>query len=120
MQWNAGILNGPWVNLVGYSSDSTLTSFIVTLRVTPGTVYKFRTQARNIYGWGPFSNVEISATTVPSQMLPPATTYDLDGFNVKISWTEPYTHLTMPITNYNIIIKDSQGVYRPHPYCDGT
>jgi len=54
LQWDAGVTGGPWVNLVGYTSDSILTSFIVTSGVTPGTVYNFRAQARNIYGWGPF------------------------------------------------------------------
>jgi len=53
-------------------------------------------------------------------MLPPITTYDMDGFNVKISWTDPYTHPTMLVSNYQIIIKDSLGVYRGHPECDGT
>ena len=120
LQWNAGNPSGPWVNLLGYSSDSILTSFIVTQGVTPGIVYNFRAQARNIYGWGPYSLVTIAATTVPSQMVPPATTYDMDGFNVKISWSDPYTHPTMPITNYQIIIRDSAGVYRAHSDCDGT
>ena len=120
LEWNAGIANGPWISLVGYASDSILTSFIVSRGVTPGTIYNFRAQAKNIYGWGPYSLVTISATTVPSQMVPPATTYDMNGFNVKIAWTDPYTHSTMPITNYHIIIKDTNGVYRPHPDCDGT
>jgi len=53
-------------------------------------------------------------------MLPPTTTYDEGGFNVKISWTVPYTHLTKPVTKYNIIIRDSTGVYKPHPSCDAT
>lgn len=108
------------MNLVGYTSDSILTSFIVTQGVTPGIVYNFRAQARNIYGWGPYSLVTIAATTVPSQMVPPTTTYDLDGFNVKISWSDPYTHPTMLVTNYQIIIRDAAGVYRAHSDCDGT
>jgi len=44
----------------------------------------------------------------------------MDGFNVKIAWTDPYTHITKPIINYQIIIRDVNGVYRAHPDCDGT
>ncbi len=53
-------------------------------------------------------------------MLPPTTSYDQDGFNVKISWKVPYTHPTKPVTQYNIIIRDSTGTYRAHPACDAT
>lgn len=66
MQWDAGVTNGPWINLVGYSSNSMLTSFTVTQGVVAGVVYNFRVQARNVYGWGPFSQTVVSATTVPS------------------------------------------------------
>lgn len=76
LQWDAGVSGGPWINLVGYSSDSMLTSFTVNQGVTDGIVYNFRAQARNVYGWGPYSTITVSATTVPSQMLPPTTSYD--------------------------------------------
>lgn len=76
LQWDVGIADGDFVNLVGYASDSPLTSFIVTVGVTPGTLYRFRAQARNVYGWGPYAETVISATTVPAQMLPPTTSYD--------------------------------------------
>ena len=84
-------------------------------------VYTFRAQARNVYGWGPFSvEMSVSATTVPAQMVPPTTAYLDGGLNVKITWTAPYTHATMPIRAYTIIIKDSLGTYRQHSSCDGT
>ncbi len=30
LQWDAGVLNGPWINLVGYASDYMLNQFTVT------------------------------------------------------------------------------------------
>lgn len=120
LQWDAGVTSGPWINLVGYSSNSLLTTFTVTQSVTPGTVYTFRVQAKNVYGWGPFASSQISSTTVPAQMVPATTSYDSDGLNVKITWIEPYTHTSMPITAYDIIIKDNSGVYISHSSCDGA
>jgi hypothetical protein len=54
LQWDAGngLVN---VNLVGWSTPYLHSSFIVTSGVTAGALYKFKYRARNVYGWGPFS-----------------------------------------------------------------
>jgi len=58
LQWDAG--NGEVdVNLVGWSTPYLHSSLIVTSGVTAGAFYKFQYRAKNIYGWGPFSEVVI-------------------------------------------------------------
>lgn len=42
---------GLWSDLVGYSSDFTQLTYIVTDGLTKGVSYSFRIRARNIYGW---------------------------------------------------------------------
>jgi len=56
LQWDEGngLVN---VNLVGWSTPYLHPYFIVTSGVTAGGFYKFQYRARNIYGWGPFSDV---------------------------------------------------------------
>ena len=52
--------------------------------------YKFKLQARNIYGYGPFSDeITIYTTDVPHPMDTLVTTKV--GDNTKITWTEPST-----------------------------
>jgi len=55
-------------------SDSLSTSFIQQ-NVTRGTIYRFRLQAKNIYGWGSFSNITaVAAAGIPQQIAIPTTT----------------------------------------------
>lgn len=41
LQWDAGVTGGLWMNLVGYASTSSLTTFTVTEGVVSGVVYTF-------------------------------------------------------------------------------
>jgi hypothetical protein len=65
LQWDAGngVVN---VNLEGYSTAYLHSDLIVTSGVSAGTLYKFRYRARNVYGWGDFSEeVTIKAARQP-------------------------------------------------------
>ena len=55
LQWNAGSgeVN---VNLAGYSTAYLHSFLTVTSGVTAGALYNFRYRARNVYGWGEFSD----------------------------------------------------------------
>jgi len=44
------------VNLVGWSSPYLHSSLIVTSGISAGALYKFKYRARNVYGWGDFSD----------------------------------------------------------------
>jgi hypothetical protein len=93
LQYDAG--SNLWSDLVGYPSDYTILTFLLTNNVTKGTSYQFRIRARNIYGWSTlFSDptTAIKASGIPAQMLIVTTSYDTldDPTKVKLAWVEPY------------------------------
>jgi len=60
------LISSQWVSLIGASSDYLLLTYIKTGLVT-GTDYKFRIRARNMHGFGPYSDVvTIRADDVPA------------------------------------------------------
>jgi hypothetical protein len=67
--WDA---NSDTVNLLLHD-DSTVT--VTAERLDPGETYKFKVRARNIYGYGPFSDtVDIIPDDAPATMDAPTTT----------------------------------------------
>ena len=94
-------------DLVGLVVPYTLTSHTVSISGSVGTPYNFKVRAKNIYGWGPYSNiVSILASDVPSQMQVVTTT--VDGTNVEISWQEPANN-GEAISGYEIQVLQSDG-----------
>lgn len=88
LQWDAGSNKVDWHNLIGFSTNSLSTSFTVSSGIAPGSCYFFRVRAKNIYGYGDFSDAqEIKASGTPSQMTSPTVTNE--GTDVKISWVAP-------------------------------
>jgi hypothetical protein len=64
--------NGEFVSIVGYDSNSLLTTFLVTKSIVKGSYHQFRYRAKNTIGWGPYSGESsILAATVPSAPLKP-------------------------------------------------
>jgi len=60
------LISSQWVSIIGASSDYLLLTYIKTGLVT-GTDYKFRIRARNMHGFGPYSDVvTIRADDVPA------------------------------------------------------
>ncbi len=65
--------------------------------------YRFKLQAKNIYGYGAFSSETVITTTdIPSIMDPLVVSYDANQ-DVVVTWTEPNTG-GQPILSYDIRI----------------
>lgn len=60
-------LSGNYVSIVGFDTNSLLTSYTITSGVIKGREHRFRYRARNSIGWGPFSDESaILAATIPT------------------------------------------------------
>lgn len=81
--------------------------------LTQGATYKFKVNARNVYGYSAlYSNtVTILAAQVPAQPIAPVTTWHGDGFDyVVITWTAPDDGGS-PITGYTVKIKQKDETF---------
>jgi hypothetical protein len=65
-QWDQGT-GGSYENLVGYLSDFSATTFTVTSGISPGAQYGFRVRAKNMWGWGAYSEVLAVAPSAPPE-----------------------------------------------------
>ena len=82
-----------------------------------GSWYDFKIRARNVYGFGDFSPTsQIRASSFPSKPVSPVTTETIETV-VRIRFSEPDTNGD-PITGYNILIKQYDGVYSASSECD--
>jgi hypothetical protein len=71
--------------------------------LTMGTVYSFRVEAQNSYGYSTYSSeVSVLAAAVPS--TPAAPTTAISGSNVVISWSQPLENGSA-ITSYTVTIR---------------
>lgn len=65
LQWDNNSGGVTWSDLEGYMANIIKTVFTAS-QITPGQDYQFRLQARNIYGWGTYSETfEIKASGIP-------------------------------------------------------
>lgn len=63
---------------------------LVTSNVESGSLYAFRVRAKNIFGWGPYSEPAIiQAAREPDQPLAPITSIDSSTGSVVITWQAP-------------------------------
>ena len=82
----------------------------MTTSVTAGKAYKFRYRAKNVFGWGPYSDIlNLYAASVPNQ-ISTATTVNIDT-NVKISWSAPAYNGGSPVTAYRILVQQEDGAF---------
>ena len=89
------------------ASGITASSYLVT-GLSVGSLYSFKIQARNIFGFSSFSDiVQILAAQIPDKPLAPTTTFDRT--TVKITWAAPFEQGS-PITGYQVFIKTSDSV----------
>jgi len=59
-------LAGAFKSLIGFDTNSMLTTFTVSAGVVRGRQHRFRYRAKNHIGWGPFSeDTAVLAATVP-------------------------------------------------------
>ena len=57
LEWDVGSEGQTWVRELGYLSNSLATTYTVTDNVLIGQEYQFRLRAKNIWGWGIYSDV---------------------------------------------------------------
>ena len=66
LEYDAGTGEDTWETLIGYLSHNTGLSMVVTDKIDRGVMYKFRLRAKNIWGWGVYSQeTSILAARVP-------------------------------------------------------
>ena len=59
-------LGGDFQSIIGFDSDSLLTTYTINTGIVKGRDYRFRYRAKNLIGWGSFSpEREVLAATVP-------------------------------------------------------
>jgi hypothetical protein len=70
--------------------------------LTPGTTYEFKVEAKNEYGYSDFSTtLSLLAADIPE--IPTNVITEIDGSQVKLSWTLPSDNGS-PITAYKVYI----------------
>jgi hypothetical protein len=102
-------------------TDALVTSFTVN-GVEGGRSYRFKVRARNIYGYGPYSDETLvipddapGKTAIPTVLL-----NAVDPTEVEVSWPEPDDH-SSPITAYEILFMKANGDFAHElTRCDGT
>jgi hypothetical protein len=120
LQYDNGTYATHWLDVVGLAPDSLATTVIVSSEVVSGTVYGFRVRAKNIFGWGPYSNVtEIKAAREPGKPIAPVTSIHPVAGGVAINWTAPDARGDT-ITAYKIEIAAKNGTWFTESYCNGT
>ena len=79
--------------------DEVSLSYGVTDSIQAGQVYLFRYRAKNINGWGPFSDsLSLIAARRTDRPAPVLTTNE--GTQVRITWTEPTYNGGSPLFGY--------------------
>ena len=115
MYWDKGL--GGSVSY--YLLEDLVTPYTV-IGLSPLISYQFKVQARNIYGYGPFSSLSsIKTTSVPYTMAAPVTTGT--GIDIELTWTEPSTG-GESITAYQIkiYVPSTLTYVEDLTYCDGS
>jgi hypothetical protein len=87
--------------------------------IQAGKVYKFRYRAKNIFGWGTYSDQgDVQAASQPVKLDPPVVS--LIGTNVKIAWTPKGDNGTS-LTAFKIQIRTKVStVFATTTHCDGA
>jgi hypothetical protein len=84
----------------------------ITQNVSPGVTFSFRIRARNVYGWSKqfsFPYIKIVSSGIPFEMSPVQVNYDPEDLtNIIISWLAADNN-SEPITNYEILVLQSDG-----------
>ena len=107
LQWDRGTNGVTWYNLIGSSTDSLTTSYIVTNGVVAGNFFMFRVRAKNQWGWGSFSpSFTIQASTMPDKVSVPTTSIVAETGAVLVQWQKP-NERSNEIDMYKIEIQSS-------------
>lgn len=59
LEWDVGSSGETWLREIGYLSNSLVTTITITDNLLVGHEYQFRLRAKNIWGWGVYSETVI-------------------------------------------------------------
>lgn len=88
------------------NTDDTSLSFGVTQSIQAGQTYLFRYRAKNVNGWGPYSDLLSLIAARRTDKIAPVVTSN-EGTNVRITWSEPVYNGGSPLFGYTVKIKTS-------------
>ena len=100
-----------FVEVVGNTlGDYTQSSVMISSGLTSGFSYTFRYRARNIYGWGDFSQLGSAIMSgVPSAVTNVIVSQDSASTKIVVTWSAPSSTggNGILITQYNVVIQGS-------------
>ena len=129
--WSDGAENGG-APILDYriSFDQALDTYIVRASeitdkeytvsgLTASFTYKFKVEARNSFGYSPYSaEIAIICATIPDVPAEPQTTNVNE--KVQFTWSEPSNN-GLPITSYSVMIQKADGDFAENiDYCNGA
>lgn len=119
LQWDRGTSGSEWHTLIGEYPFTTSETYTINGDLTIGHSYKFRYRARNVFGWGSWSDsAYVLTASLPSTSAPVVCT--LEGTNVQLTWSANTLENGSSITEYIIKIKTSDETFIEVAECDGT
>lgn len=123
LQWDqglGGLVESDWADLVGNPANLISDAFIATNGIVGGQWFNFRVRAKNVYGFGLFSDpVSFKASQEPDQVVSSTIVTQNILTQVKITWDEPFDNYDT-ITAYNIEIRHSDDeTFTESAECDG-
>ena len=119
LQFDQGTSGATWQSLIGYPTESTALTYTYSSSVEAGKTYNFILRAKNIQGWGPYSDQEgITAATVPDDISTAVTT-SLSGSKVVFTWDVPFNG-GLPITSYTVEFRLKDGSFATSAECVPT
>jgi len=119
LQWDQGTSGAQWSTLIGELPDSTTTTFLLTgVLVEAGKIYKFRYRAKNIFGWGDYSDQgDVLSAAEPEKL--DSVILSLIGTDVRVSWVAKADN-GVTISAYRVKFKSKDDQYSETSFCDGA
>lgn len=119
LQWDEGTVGRSWQTLIGEYPNALNQVFTISGLVQTGHTYQFRYRARNLLGWGEWSDsAYVLAASLPETSMPIIST--LENTNLRLSWSANTIDNGSAITEYSIKIKDAQNNFFENELCDGA
>lgn len=121
LEYDAGTEGGSWTAVVGYLSDFTGTTAVVTQNIERGKTYQFRLRAKNKWGWGAYSSTtSVKAARRPLQITTVSNSVDQATGDLLISWQAP-DNQGDPISAYTVLIQNAVSLdWLTHTDCSAT
>jgi len=119
LQWDEGTVGRSWQTLIGEYPYALNQVFTKRGLVQTGHTYQFRYRARNLLGWGEWSDsAYMLAASLPEATLSIIST--LNNANVRLSWSANTIDNGSAITEYKIKIRDAHNDFFEDELCDGA